>query len=143
MIYLIVKFHKNGGNGWEIGDSSFMNSFFNTIAYHLESNKWGTKFPIIMNEFYQGSLSPENIDKALEELIEIRKKLSKLPPSAIVWDINDLNVQPPWGSDIADDITNMSNYFRTSDGAEDLFEIIQKAFKDGKNHKTAVIIEDI
>ena len=35
---------------YEIGTASFLHSFFSTVAYRLENNRWGSKFPVIMNE---------------------------------------------------------------------------------------------
>lgn len=45
-----------------------------------------------------------------------------------LWDIKDLSAQPPWKTNISDDITNLSNYFVTSDG-EDFITIFNHATK--------------
>ena len=42
---------------YEIGAASFLHSFFSTVAYNLEGGNWGTRFPVIMNELYQGKLT--------------------------------------------------------------------------------------
>lgn len=138
MVFLTVKFY-----GWEIGHYTFLNSFFYTVAHHLEKRDWGSRFPVVMNEFYEGELSVEHIGQARKEMKEIQEELSELPPSAIVWDINDLSIKPPWGDALAEDITNMGNYFRTSDGAEDLFEVFEKAFKESLEEKVPVRIKNI
>ena len=70
-------------------------------------------------------------------MAEIRKRLK---PYKLVWDKNDLARQPPWGSDISEDITNLSNYFVTSDG-RDLFEVIFRANEMAKKEKCELIIE--
>lgn len=103
---------------YQIGHGDFLHSFFSTIAYNLENEKWGSRFPVIMNKLYQGKIERENTDKALEELSIIKKELQALSPEKIVWDIEDLSKQPPWGNDISKDITNLANYFVTSDGNE-------------------------
>ncbi len=41
---------------YEIGSGDFLHSFFSTISFHLEPEGWGTKYPYLMNELYQGSL---------------------------------------------------------------------------------------
>lgn len=41
---------------FQIGSEDFLFSFFSTVAYNLENKKWGTKFPVIMNELYLGNL---------------------------------------------------------------------------------------
>lgn len=42
--------------------------FFSTVAVNLEESSWGSRFPMIMNKLYQGSLEYENVNKALEEI---------------------------------------------------------------------------
>jgi len=111
---------------WPVGAASFLKSFFSTIAARLEPDGWGTRFPVVMNELYEGELSPESAPKARQELDTIRGQLKAHPPSDVVWDIHDRSKQPPWGDDIADRITDLGNYFVTSDG-RDLFEVLGEA----------------
>lgn len=97
---------------------SFFAFIFSTVAYNLENENWGSRFPIIMNELYQGKIKRRYIDKVLEELSIIKKELQAFSPEKVVWDIEDLSKRPPWGNDISKDITDLSNYFVTSDGNE-------------------------
>ncbi|MBN3737993.1 MULTISPECIES: Imm70 family immunity protein [Burkholderia] len=126
----------------EVGASSFFNSFFATIWGLLEPNGPGTKYPIVSREFYEGRIPPEHVEKALEELKEIRNELEKFPPTAVIWDYDDRSKQPPWGKDISSDITSMSNYFVSSTG-RDLFELLVEAFDDAVKNKSEVTIEEI
>lgn len=102
--------------------------FFSTVAYNLENQKWGSRFPVIMNKLYQGELNSSYILEAINELEQIKQGLSKLTPDKVIWDIENLSVQPPWGTNISDTITNLSNYFVTSDG-EDFITIFNRALK--------------
>lgn len=113
---------------YQIGSGDFLFSFFSTVAYHLENQKWGSKFPIIMNELYQGELNSSHISAAINELKQIKQELANLPPDKIIWDIENLAAQPPWGTNISSDITNLSNYFVTSDG-EDFITIFNRALE--------------
>ena len=81
---------------YQIGTGDFLHSFFSTIAYNLENKNWGSRFPVIMNELYQGKMSAENVDKAITELEIIKKELKKYPPQKAIWDIDDLSKQSPW-----------------------------------------------
>lgn len=112
---------------YPIGTGDFVHSFFSTICFNLENKKWGSRFPYLMNDLYQGELSYNNVKKAREELKIIHNEFALLSPDNVIWDIEDLNKQPPWGKNISQDIKNLSNYFVTSDG-EDLFSQIEKAF---------------
>lgn len=48
----------NIGYSWyKVGRASFLNSFFSTICYRLENGQWGSRYPYLMNNLYQGGLS--------------------------------------------------------------------------------------
>lgn len=81
-----------------------------------------------MNKLYQGSLESEYVNVALMELDTIEEELGKLPPNKVIWDIDDIKKQPPWGDNISKDITDLSNYFVTSDG-EDFLTIFRHALE--------------
>ncbi|MDC8106940.1 immunity 70 family protein [Chryseobacterium sp. PTM-20240506] len=117
---------------YKIGTGDFLHSFFSTIAYNLENNKWGSRFPLLMNELYYKTLPADKVDGAINELKTIQKELEEYSPSMVVWDIEDLSKQPPWGDNIAERITDLSNYFYTNDG-EDLFNVFYKAFDAAKS----------
>lgn len=109
---------KAGCIWYEVGTASFLHSFFSTVAYHLESGAWGSRFPVLMNELYQGKLSLSSIPAAQKELDTIAAELAAFAPDKVVWDIEDLSAQPPWGTRISDRITSLANYYVTSDGQD-------------------------
>lgn len=123
MVGFKVKFY-----WYQIGSGDFLHSFFSTVAYNLENTKWGSRFPTIMKELYQGHLSKEHIDDVISELSVISVELRDFPPDRVIWDMEDLSKRPPWENDISEDITNLSNYFVTSDG-EDFLTIFYTRLK--------------
>ncbi len=124
---------------YQVGHGDFLHSFFSTVCHHLEEGRWGTKYPYLMNKLYQGCLEWEDVRFAREELTCIRNRLSKLAPSEVVWDIDDLTKRPPWGDAISNDITDLSNYFVTSDG-RDLISIIFQVFDEAETEKHKIEI---
>jgi hypothetical protein len=110
----------------EIGTSSFLHAFFSTISAYCEPNGWGTRFPHLMGELYQGHLAHQHALSALNELAQAKAALAKLPPSKVVWDIEDRKAQPPWGNNISPEITSLGNYFVSSTG-RDLFALLEEA----------------
>ncbi|MET1078531.1 MAG: Imm70 family immunity protein [Pseudomonas sp.] len=112
----------------EIGAPSFVHAFFSTISAHCEPNGWGTSFPGLMKELYQGRLSFMHSKAALGELEQAKLLLKDLQPSQVVWDIEDRKTQPPWGNNIASTITNLSNYFVSSTGG-DVFALLEAALR--------------
>lgn len=57
----------------------------------------------------------------------------------MIWDIDDRDAQPPWGDNISPEITNLSNYFVTSDG-RDLFEAVVEILTHARAQGLAVRI---
>lgn len=116
---------------YQVGQGDFLHSFFSTVAYNLEEGHWGSRFPVIMTQLYQGRLPRENTDRAIEELSIIKKELQNFGPEKVVWDIEDLSKQPPWGTNISEDITDLSNYFVTSSGY-DFLSVFSNALQTAK-----------
>lgn len=127
---------------YQVGHGDFLHSFFSTVAYNLEDKKWGKRFPIIMNQLYQGKINQEDIDKAIEELSIIKKELQAFTPDKVVWDIDNMLKQPPWGSNISKDITDLSNYFVTSDG-EDFISVFFHALEKAKEANSDIEIKSV
>ena len=127
---------------YQIGHGDFLHSFFSNISYHLEQDGWGTEYPLLLVELNNGKLEHKKIDRTINELESIKKKLQNFSPSQVIWDIEDLSKRPPWGDNISKDITNLSNYFVTSDG-EDLIDMLMKALNKGLETNSDVYIESL
>ena len=127
---------------YQIGHGDFLHSFFSTVAYNLEDKKWGSRFPVIMNKLYQGKINREDIEKAIEELSIIKKELQAFSPDKVIWDIEDISKQPPWGDNISKDITNLSNYFITSDG-EDFISVFFHALEKSNEVNSDMEIKSV
>ena len=131
-----------GYNWWTVGEGSFFNSFFSTIYVQLENKDWGSKYPVIMNKLYFGDIPLEDIESGIAELLSIQEELKKFPPHDIIWDFEDLSLTPPWGNNIAENITNLSHYFITSSG-KDLFEVLLTSFRFALEHGQNVSVKSI
>lgn len=127
---------------YQIGNGDFLHSFFSTVSYNLEDKRWGSRFPVIMNKLYQGKINWADIDNAIEELNIIKNELRAFAPDKAIWDVEDLSKQPPWGSNISKDITDLSNYFVTSDG-KDFISVFSHALKKAKEVNCDIEIQSI
>lgn len=125
---------------YEIGTADFFHCFFSNISYYLENKKWGSKYPVIMTNLYEGKLKRQYINSAINELNDIQDEFKKISPLDVIWDIDDLSLTPPWGNNISSEITSLSNYFVTSDG-RDLFHVIHLALQDAKELNEDLSIE--
>ncbi len=123
-----------------VGSPDFLHSFFSTVAYRLEGGKWGRRFPLLMKRLYYKELKPKEIDNAILELHEIKNEFRHYSPDDVIWDIEDLSKQPPWGKDISEDITDLSNYFVTSDG-RDFIDVLFMALNEAKESNLPIKIE--
>lgn len=122
-----------GGVTTEVGSASFLAAFFMTIHYHLEREIWGERFPVVLCELYEGQVLEANAEIALVELREIADELAEIAPSEVVWDLENLQAEPPWGSNISEEITDLSNYFVTSTG-RDLLASIRESLESSVSH---------
>ncbi|MDQ0233427.1 immunity 70 family protein [Metabacillus malikii] len=101
---------------YELGHGHFVQSFFSTISYHFEKEGGGSKYPLLMNALYGEELKGEDVSIVMESLTEIKQELSKMSPEQVIWDFNDLSQRPPWGNKLSSKVTNLENYFSTTDG---------------------------
>ncbi|MET3376423.1 hypothetical protein ABIC89_005502 [Variovorax boronicumulans] len=124
----------------ELGAPSFVHSFFSTISAHCEPIGWGSRFPHLMNELYQGRLPHLNASLALAELQQAKATLSNLPPTSVVWDIENRQSKPPWGDNIAAHITSLGNYFVSSTG-RDVFDILEEALSASAEEQRDVVLQ--
>jgi hypothetical protein len=125
----------------EIGAPDFLHAFFSTISAHCDGGVWGSRFPHLFR-LYTGHLPAADAGAALSELREARQLLSRLPPSRMVWDIEDRGAEPPWGHEIASDITHLGNYFVSSTG-RDLFALFEEALDEASTTNRDAFIEQL
>jgi 2,3-bisphosphoglycerate-dependent phosphoglycerate mutase len=131
-----------GGIIDEVGTSDFLHAFFSTISFHLEPEGWGTRYPELMNELYQGKLEQEAAEKVLKDVATIREQLKEFPPSDVVWDMERPDATPPWGDDISTDITDLSRYFVTSTG-RDIFEVLIECLEALKSEGGCMTVDQV
>lgn len=113
----------------EIGTSDFLYAFFSTVSGNLEPKGWGSRFPTLMKKLYADELYQADAAAALSELNSVSNELAVLPKEKIIWNIDDRKKVPPWGSNIASTITDLSNYFITSTG-RDLITILREVLEE-------------
>jgi hypothetical protein len=113
-----------GNTMWTVGEDDFLHSFFSTIAYQLEPEGWGSRFPALMKELYGGRLPVERVPEARKELQEIRAELERRPPEARVYDYDDPNREAPWP--VPPGAKSLAECFLTAN-AKNLLDILARA----------------
>lgn len=127
---------------YTIDTADFLHAFFSTVCGRLENGKWGSRFPHLMNELYQGVLPVKHLAAGTEELSQIKQELAQFAPDQVIWDIDDRSLTPPWGDNISDDITDLSNYFVTSEG-EDFLSVFAAALDKAQQRNASLKIQTI
>ena len=127
---------------YTIGTADFLHAFFSTVCGRLENGKWGSRFPHLMNELYQGALPVKHLAAGTEKLSQIKQELAQFAPDQVIWDIDDRSLTPPWGDNISDDITDLSNYFVTSEG-EDFLSVFAAALDKAQQRNASLKIQTI
>ena len=127
---------------YTIGTADFLHAFFSTVCGRLENGKWSSRFPHLMNELYQGVLPVKHLAAGTEELSQIKQELAQFAPDQVIWDIDDRSLTPPWGDNISDDITDLSNYFVTSEG-EDFLSVFAAALDKAQQRNASLKIQTI
>ena len=69
---------------YTIGTADFLNAFFSTVCGRLENGKWGSRFPHLMNELYQGVLPVKHLAAGTEELSQIKQELAQFAPDQVI-----------------------------------------------------------
>jgi 2,3-bisphosphoglycerate-dependent phosphoglycerate mutase len=124
---------------WYIGKSSLLRAFFSTVSYRLETDGWGSRFPVLLRGLYKGMLPAEKIPAALDELDTIHDELADYSLTKVVWDIYDLDKLPPVNFNPPTTVSNLSEYFTTEDG-KDLIAKMHDAFIYAKDEEEPVVI---
>ncbi|MFT4260054.1 Imm70 family immunity protein [Microbacterium sp.] len=128
-----------GPIAYPVGTGAFLGAFFDTVSARLEDGRRGSRFPLLGELYLEGELGAARLSAAASELALVREGLAALPPSAVVWDLDDPSAAPPWGDDIAPTITDLSTYFVTSDGRP-LLDVMATALDAGTRVDRAVQI---
>ncbi|MFC4211616.1 Imm70 family immunity protein [Pedobacter lithocola] len=116
--------------------------FLSNVAYHLEDGKWGNVYPMLMNKLYKGELPVANVENAINELQKIKAQFKLVMPDQAIWEIEYPARKSPFAGDTAQRITDLSNYFYTSD-ARDLFDVIQTTLETALKVKKNVAVQSI
>jgi 2,3-bisphosphoglycerate-dependent phosphoglycerate mutase len=113
-----------GNTMWTGGEDFWLHSFFSTIAYQLESDGWGSRFPALMDELYAGRLPVDRVPEARTELATIDAELRQLPPEARVFDYDDPNRPTPWP--VPPGAESLADCFLTANG-QSLLDVLARA----------------
>lgn len=123
---------------YQLGSIHLLNTFHSTVAFNLEKNKMGSRFPALMSMMKNGLVEYENCKSAMQELETIKEEFKLFPIEKIVWDNNE---NEPIGFMINEQATDLSNFFRTNNN-EDLISVLKEALGDSISLKESMVIKE-
>jgi len=131
-----------GDTFYQIGSNELLHAFLSTISVNFEPDGWGSKYPLITNQLYQGFIDADDIEKAGEEFSKIYSDLLNLSIDKLVWDIDDLSARPPFDPklDKSGRYKTLEDFFITTDG-NSLFEVMASALEDAYENGCDLEIE--
>jgi 2,3-bisphosphoglycerate-dependent phosphoglycerate mutase len=112
---------------WTVGEDWFLHSFFSTVAYRLEPDGWGSRFPALMKELYNGRLPLDRVANAQRELETMRAELAQRPPEERVFAYEDPERPTPWP--VPPGAASLADCFLTAHG-DNLLEVIAETLED-------------
>jgi hypothetical protein len=115
-----------GDDTWSVGSPDLLHAFFSTVSVRLEPGGWGTRFPALLNELYDGALPVTSVETALSELLLARRELGLLPASHVVWDADARHVPAPRSGSHVAGAPSLARSFVTDEG-RDLFDVLLTA----------------
>lgn len=107
-----------------VGSFAYGNAFFATVCTRLEGGVWGSRFPVVMNHLSWYRIEVDWMDQALLELETIKRELSVLPVSDVVWVVDLPEVKPPYDVGGDSEAVNLAEFFTTRNGKNLIDEII-------------------
>lgn len=130
---------KVGNTTIGLGDINVVEAFYNTTSYRLEPEGWGTRFPVLMDELFEGRVSASSAIRALKELDVVERELSELPRKKVIWDVHDRRPMEDTFLRVNHDATNLRDYFVRSDGTP-MVDAIRQALETARRTGQTVTI---
>ena len=114
-------------------------SFFSTIGYHLEKQKWGSVYPIIMLKLCdEGYVEPQDLPTLRRELTDIQKHFDSLIQQDIVLDYDSLESKLNFSK--KEQKLPIMNYFVNERGRT-IFDVFFKAIQDATELESKITIK--
>ena len=123
-----------------LGDIDVVEAFYNTVSYRLEPDGWGTRFPALMDELFEGRVSAASADRALEELGVVERELSELPREKVVWDVHDRRPIEDTFRSVNHDAAYLRDYFVRADGTP-IVDAMREALETARRTGQPVTIQ--
>lgn len=129
----MIVFLKVENYSYEMGDPTWFRNFFENVIDHIEGGEFGSKLPNIFEFYQKEEIAIEKLDNFKKEMLYVKEEFSKIDIKDIVWyTYKSEKVRCPYLDILSDDIFTLSDFWRTSHEAKDMFEVVCVAIEDAK-----------
>jgi len=122
-----------------LGEKELVKAFFINVAYHLENNEWGSKYPTVMKKFYKGKLEKNELKQMIKELDEINKKFTEIKLEKLMWFDGDTIIPAPFEETPPQ--TALKNFF-INNQETDIIDAIYYAIYLAQKNKKGIYVGD-
>lgn len=126
---------------FELLEIPLYRSFFDNVCFYLENKIWGSRFPIVMKNLYNGAVEVSNLKDLLKEIDIIQQEFSKIEVNDLIWDIENLEERCPYLDNMVDEIKTLADFWKTSYKSEDMFEILKRIINFAIENQTEILVE--
>ncbi len=126
---------------FELLEIPLYRSFFDNVCFYLENKIWGSRFPIVMQNLYNGAVEVSNLKDLLKEIDIIQQEFSKIEVNDLIWDIENLEERCPYLDNMVDEIKTLADFWKTSYKSEDMFEILKRIINFAIENQTEILVE--
>lgn len=124
---------------FEFGYSETLYSWFSTICYKLEDKKWGSRFPIVMNNLYfdeEYGVAYEQLEDFKKELETIKLEFSKLKQQDAIWSFEDNILKVPIDMpNINYNANTLETFFVSKSAQKTIFDVLKTIIEDMQFYK--------
>ena len=106
----------------DVGKSDSMYSLYSTISMLVLPNN--QEICKAVDFIKEGKCTCDNALDTAREMNRVRDLLSQIPPTDVIYDMQDLSKKAPWSDNISPVVTSCGNLFLTADGKDLLFELV-------------------
>ena len=106
----------------DVGSEDIFFSLYSTAEVRLKLFK--RKIPLAMEFLKTGKYEGKDGYEVARQFNLLRDEFSKVKPSEVVYDCNDLKKKAPWDGKVSPVVTSAANFYTTADGKDLLYEIV-------------------
>ena len=123
----------------DVGNGSLWHALHSTAVFKISNDDYDImQFAMIF--LASSTCNRDDAQITARQMELLKKRLARIPPTEVVYDMNDLRKKTPWGNFLSKSVTSCADLFTTADGKNLLDEIIALLKYADKNHTDVIVM---